>query len=272
MKTSLLARPGIRALALALGALWLPAGALAQAPPAPAESSPGSPAAAPHRVGVCECTANPGAPRKFCVTSTQTCEAKCGSPTVSFQVLTRDILKTCPPKELIVNLPFADGRPGAGAVTVTGAKSTKTLDQAYEADEDLEDDDEDAEEDLSEEETENEFHDAFQGRPALPRRFALIFAAGSGEPGAESAAEYQALLEDLKGRKAYEIEITGYADTAANDAPGQKLSSDRANAVAAALVGDGTDQKAISIAPGYGKRVAGGDAEARNRSVEVRVR
>ena len=217
------------------------------------------------------CT-NPGAPRKFCVTSTQTYEAKCGSPTVSFQVLTRDILKTCPPKELIVNLPFADGRPGAGAVTVTDAKSTKTLDQAYVADEDLEDDDEDAEEDLSEEETENEFHDAFQGRPALPRRFALIFAAGSGEPGAESAAEYQALLEDLKGRKAYEIEITGYADTAANDAPGQKLSSDRANAVAAALVGDGIDQKAVSIAPGYGKRVAGGDAEARNRSVEVRVR
>ena len=129
-----------------------------------------------------------------------------------------------------------------------------------------------AKENAAEEETENEFHDAFQGRPALPRRFALIFAAGSGEPGAESAAEYQALLEDLKGRKAYEIEITGYADTAANDAPGQKLSSDRANAVAAALVGDGTDQKAISIAPGYGKRVAGGDAEARNRSVEVRVR
>ncbi len=260
---------------LSLLVAWLPSAACGQAPASPAEPTAAG-SGARSQIGTCECTADPGAPRKSCTTTSRACEAKCGNPSYSFQVLTRDVLKICPPRELFINLPFADGRPGAGVVTVTDKKSTTTLDHAYEADVDLDDDDEDAEEDLSEEETDTEFHAAIESRPLLPHRFTLAFPPGGSEPEPASAADYRALLDDLKSRPAYEIDITGHADTLADETANPELSVDRAGAMAAALVRDGIDPKAISIVPGYGKRAeaAPGDtpAEARLHSVEIRVR
>jgi OOP family OmpA-OmpF porin len=256
--------------AAALAVLWLPAGALAQVP----QAKFGGWAEETH-VGLCQCTDDHKAMHRSCLTGAAACQTACGTRIYSFMPLRQDALAICPPKELYVVLPNADGRPGAGAITVSGAATNTTLDTAYAAAAGL-GNGEPATVPLAASETERVFSRAIGARPILPRRFTLHFALGSTRPGADSTADYQALLKDIRSRPVYEIEVAGYADTVAGSAVNEKLSLDRANAVAATMIRDGVDRRAVAVT-GYGKQflaipTADEIPEVRNRRVEVWVR
>ncbi len=263
-------RPPRFAAALTLFILWLPAGALAQVP----QAKFGSWAEETH-IGLCQCIADHKAMHRSFLTGAQACQTACGTQAYSFMPLRQDALAICPPKELYVVLPNADGRPGAGAITVSGETTNTTLDRAYAAAAGL-GGGEPASMPLSANESDAMFSRAIGARPILPRRFTIHFALGSTRPGAESAADYQALLKDIKSRSAFEIEVAGYTDTVSGTSVNEKLSLDRANAIAAALIRDGVDRHAVAVT-GYGKQflaIPTSDEvpELRNRRVEVWVR
>jgi outer membrane protein OmpA-like peptidoglycan-associated protein len=168
--------------------------------------------------------------RRSCLTGGEACQAACNSKLYSFMPLRQDALSVCPPKEVYVVLPNADGRPGVGAITVSGEKTSTTLDRAYAAAAGLGGGDP-ATLPMTESETDGMFKRAIGARPILPRRFIINFALGSAQPGAESAAGYQALLNDIRDRPVYEIEVAGYTDTVSGPSVNQKLSLDRANVI-----------------------------------------
>lgn len=258
---------------------WFPGEAFGQAPTSapPNPAGPDAPAwSAEAHVGLCQCIADHATLRRTCLTSRQECQATCSNVIYSFLPLTRDALSICPPKELYVVLPNADGRPGSGAITVSGATTNTTLDKSYAAAAGLPGGKEPASVAMSSSETEVVFSRAIGARPILPQHFTIHFALGSAVPGPEAATDYQALLKDIKSRSVYEIEVAGYTDTISAQALNQKLSLDRATAIAAAMIRDGVDKRAVAIT-GYGKQflaypTADEVAEARNRRVEVWVR
>ena len=263
---------------LTLVALGWPLAALAQAPVSPGLAPYEPPSSLADRVGLCQCDRELKSLRRFCMPSTRACETACSSKVYSFMPLGYNALTVCPPKELYVVLPNADGRPGSGAIIVTGGPSgtaETTLDRSYAAAADVAGG-EPAPIAVSSEETGTIFKQAIGARPTLPRRYTLRFPPGGTRPPPPTAADYQALIKDIKSRAAYEIEVTGFTDTVADEPTNQKLSIARANAVAAALVRDGISKSAIGVT-GYGKHflaVETGDnvAEERNRRVEAWVR
>ena len=120
------------------------------------------------------------------------------------------------------------------------------------------------------------FAAAFAARPMLPRRFRFFFELGSNRLTAESAARYCTLSDDLKRRPVYEVEIIGHADTLGQEAYDQNLSLRRAETLRDALLNDGFDARAITIA-GRGYReplvpTPPHTAEPHNRRVEITTR
>ena len=183
-------------------------------------------------------------------------------------------LTGCPRQELYVVLPNADGRPGAGKISVVEGNTTTVLNQPFAA----------AEarggqaEAIPIEPTEAKivFNQAIAARPILPAHFRLYFILGSNQLTPESGVAYRSVFDDIKRRAAYEVEVIGHTDTLGDVASNQRLSLDRAAAVRGSLVRDGLDPNAISIT-GRGKLdllVPTGDevAEPRNRRVEITVR
>jgi len=264
------ARPGTRGLAAAailLGLLSLPAAAQ------PADAARVRLSAA-NRVGLCQCTANRTTLQWRCLASAPACEATCASPVYAFLPLSQNALSMCPPTELYVVLPNADGRPGSGAIEVTDGKASTLLNRAYGAAAALGGDA--AEVPLQAAETQGIFAQAIAARPALPRLFRLYFETGSDRPTADGAAEYRNAVADIKARPVCEIEVIGHTDTVADGFLNQKLSLDRAAAIRQALIRDGVDGRTIAIT-GRGKTspaVRTGDnvPELRNRRVELLVR
>jgi peptidoglycan-associated lipoprotein len=180
----------------------------------------------------------------------------------------------CAQQELFVVLPNADGRPGSGAITVSDGKSSTTLDTAYAA----------AEVrygpaapvDVSAGNSYAIFNSAITARPILPHRFRLYFFFDSDELTPESVTAYRQVFDDVRPRKAYEVEVIGHADTLGGVAYNQQLSLARAAAFRERLVSDGIAASAISIT-GRGKLdlpVPTGDqvAEPRNRVIDILVR
>ena len=176
--------------------------------------------------------------------------------------------------ERYVVLPNADGRDGAGAITVSRGSTATTLDQPYAAAE------------LRDGETtsiamdaamaEVIFQQALAARPALPSHFRLNFLLDSDQMTSESAVAYHSVVADIKKRQVYEVELVGHTDTLADDAHNKRLSLDRAAALRRALVRDGVDPEAIAVA-GRGEtepliRTPRGVGEPRNRRVEIMVR
>ena len=183
------------------------------------------------------------------------------------------LLAGCPRQALFVVLPNAEGG-GLGAITVDDGNTVTTLDQPYA----------EAEERAGSTASSNEtrgnigviFRRAIAAQPILPHHFRLYFILGSDELTPESKVAYRAVFDDTKQRPVYEIEVIGFTDTLGDLPHNQALSLARAAATRDALVRDGLDRQAISIA-GRGKRdllvpTADQTPEPRNRRVEITVR
>jgi outer membrane protein OmpA-like peptidoglycan-associated protein len=230
-------------------------------------------------VGLCQCINDRSARHLRCLPNAGACEAACAAPQYSFVPLSRGMAATCPaeeqyPQELYVVLPNADGRPGSGAISVSHGATTTTLDQPYAASELRSG--EAASLAMDQAKAQVIFKQALAAQPALPRHFRLDFALGRTELIPNSAAAYRSVVEEIKKRPAYEVEVIGHTDTLADDAYNQKLSRDRAVSIRSALVRDGVNPAAIAIS-WRGEldplvRTGKGVAELRNRRVEITVR
>ena len=113
--------------------------------------------------------------------------------------------------------------------------------------------------------------------PARPVSFLLYFSVGGTRLNAESEGQVAKILAEIAARPAADISVIGHTDTTGSNEDNEKLSLDRARAVAE-LIGRShrlaTDKVAVEF---HGKRnllVATPDntPEARNRRVEVTVR
>ncbi len=229
--------------------------------------------------GLCQCIADRSALHMRCLPSAAACEAECATPQYSFVPLSRGMVASCPPQEqypqeLYVVLPNADGRPGSGAITVSRGATTTTLDLPYAASELRNGDAGSLAMDAAK--AQGLFKQALAARPALPRHFRLDFALNSTELIPDSAVAYRSVVEEIKKRSIYQVEVIGHTDTVANDAHNRKLSRDRALAIRGALVRDGVRPDAISISwRGQLEPLVPtgrGVAELRNRRVEITVR
>ena len=173
---------------------------------------------------------------------------------------------------LFVVLPNEDG--SVGAITVNDGKNTTTLDRPLAASEVR--NGEQASAKVEQDEISKVFSAAFAARPMLPRHFRFFYELGSNRLTAESAARYCTLSDDLRHRPVYEVEIVGHADTLGEEAYDQSLSLRRAETIRDALLNDGFDARAISIAgQGYHAPLVPTPphtAEPRNRRVEITTR
>lgn len=184
------------------------------------------------------------------------------------------LLTGCPRQELFVVLPNADGRPGAGKITVENGTAETVLDQAFSAAETRRG--ATAAVDVPAIDTRIIFNQAISARPILPHHFTLYFLSGQGELTSDSAAEYHKVFDDTRPRLAYEIEVIGHTDTVGNQTYNQELSLARARVIRDKLTADGVPPGAISVA-GRGQLdllvpTAQGVDEPRNRRVEITVR
>jgi OmpA-OmpF porin, OOP family len=119
-------------------------------------------------------------------------------------------------------------------------------------------------------------HDAVLATlPAPPATYTIHFATGQTTPTAEGQATLSALLADVPRRDVVDIQVTGHTDQQGTAASNERLAVARAVAVQALLVQGGVPAAAVRVTA-KGEREplvdAPGQAEARNRRVEVRVR
>lgn len=275
------ARIGRSTIAANLGLLFLVCLAIVPRPAAAQNlptSLPGEPPLAveivARRFGLCQCLDDKASVTLRCMAGTAACEGSCGSTHYAFVPLGSDALRRCEPNELYVVLPNADGRPGSGAISVEQGGTSTLLDQPYAA----------AATrgkrsgtiDVGASEVQTIFQHALAARPMLPSRFVLLFPLGGTQPLPDSALEYRKILDDIKKRPVYEVQVIGYTDTLADPGFDQRLGMQRAEGVRRALIRDGVADTAIAVAS-RGKTdllVPTGDqvAEQRNRRVEVTVR
>ena len=183
-------------------------------------------------------------------------------------------LTGCPRQELYVVLPNADGRPGAGQITIMEGTTATVLNQPFAAAEAR--GGQSTGVPLDPTEARIVFNQAVAARPILPAHLRLYFVLGSDQLTPESTAAYRAVFDDIKRRPAYEVEVIGHTDTLGEVSYNQQLSLSRAAMIRASLTRDGLDPNAISIA-GRGKLdllVPTGDQvpEPQNRRVEITVR
>ncbi len=254
----------------------LPALAQSPAPSGPqVESAAGLAAAAARQIGICQCIDDKSALHLLrCIPGAAACQAACASPHYAF-VPQSGALAQCAHNELYVVLPNADGRPGSGAISVEEAGTSTLLDRPYGAAVMLRGQ-KAAEVAVGASQVQTIFHRAFSARPLLPSRFVLSFPLGGVDPLPEAAAEYRKVLDDIKRRSVYQVEVIGYTDTVADAPFNEKLGLQRADRIRRNLIRDGVGAAAIFVAS-RGKTdllVPTPDqvAEERNRRVEITVR
>lgn len=178
------------------------------------------------------------------------------------------------PSTYVVLLESPDG--SVGKVSVSDTQGKTLIDQAgaavdmgaYQMDERLFKVDEDA--------IKEDFGKAIDSRPALPTKYVLLFQLGDTQLTAESLAEAEKLLEDIRSRPAPDVTIIGHTDTVGRDATNDKLSRKRAESIANLLRGQSSALQALEVEY-YGKRkplvkTPDNTPERRNRRVEVTVR
>lgn len=178
------------------------------------------------------------------------------------------------PSTYVVLLESPDG--SVGKVSVSDTRGKTLIDEAgaavdmglYQMDERLFKVDED--------EIKQDFGNALDSRPPLPVKYVLLFQLGNTRLTAESQAQADKLLEDVRSRPAPDVTITGHTDTVGRDALNDKLSQKRAESIAELIRGQGGELRGVEIEY-YGKRkplvkTPDNTPERRNRRVEVTVR
>ncbi len=183
----------------------------------------------------------------------------------------------CPPpapRDLIVLLPDAEGKPGA--IVISAGGSERVLSEPRQAvtvapgaapGEPFV---------MTDDEVRATVGPALDALPQPPARFVLYFRQNAAELSAESAARIPDVVRTIRERASTDVSVVGHTDTTGDRAYNDRLSLERARAVAALLAARGVDPSILEIAS-HGKDnplVPTGDQvpEPRNRRVEVTVR
>lgn len=226
------------------------------------------------QIGLCQCIAERSSLAMRCAASAQECQNICVSTHYAFVPLVRDALKECPPQELYVVLPNADGHPGSGAITVFRGNNSTLLDSAYAAAELFAG--QGASVAVGASDVKQVFGTAITARPPLPRHFLIFFPSNSDRMLPNSEADLRAAIADIKSRANYQVEIIGNTDTVASELANKSLSINRAEAVRHALVQAGANERAITVSGRADRdllvQTGPGVPELRNRRVEITVR
>jgi OmpA-OmpF porin, OOP family len=178
-----------------------------------------------------------------------------------------------PAADLVVVIPGQDG--ATGAVVVSGAQGSATLDRPYAAAR-VEQGRKPETRSASEAEVKQTFAEAIAARPLPPVSFLLYFEGDSDEYTPESRQSFDGVFAEVARRKAAEIAIIGHTDRVGTVEYNDALSLRRAERVRKDFVGRGIPDQSISVA-GRGERepivpTADEVTEPRNRRVEINVR
>ena len=176
-------------------------------------------------------------------------------------------------KELVVLLPGEDGQ--IGAVTVEAKQHTALLDGPLAAAK-ITTQGRVKKDSLTEAAIRQTFASALAAHPPKHVSFVLYFQANSTEIVPSSQATLEALLAEVAGRQAVEVQITGHTDRVGSVADNDRLSQERAEAVRDMLIHNGL-QASFIRAVGRGEReplipTPDEQPEPQNRRVEVIVR
>lgn len=177
-------------------------------------------------------------------------------------------------QNLFIVLPDADGK--VGAIQVTQGGGATLLNSAYAAAQigrtgqlepvavtDLE--------------ARSIFQSALTALPIRPTRFRLYFQTNSDQLTPESALAFEQVFDDVRARgPGFDMEVIGHTDRTGADAVNQRLSEQRARAIASLLSSRGVAVDRI-VATGRGEndlliKTPDETAEPRNRRVEIMVR
>lgn len=196
-------------------------------------------------------------------------------------VLMAALLGACaqdPPKppgsiDLVVVVPDREGK--VGAVVVTGAQGSTTLDRPYAAAR-VEQGGKAEARSVSEGEVKKIFEGAIAAQPLRPVSFLLYFQEGTDEYTPESKQAFEGVFAEIARRKAAEIAVIGHTDRVGPVDFNDALSLKRAERVRRDFMERGIPQSSISTA-GRGERepivpTADEVSEPRNRRVEINVR
>ena len=129
----------------------------------------------------------------------------------------------------------------------------------------------------SQERINRDFGAVLAASPARPVSFLLYFAVGGTRLNAESEGEVAKILAEIAARPAPDISVIGHTDTTGSNEDNEKLSLDRAHAVAELIGRSHRLAAGKVVVESHGKKnllVATPDntPQARNRRVEVTVR
>jgi outer membrane protein OmpA-like peptidoglycan-associated protein len=177
-------------------------------------------------------------------------------------------------RDVIVLLPDEQGK--TGAIIVSGAGGEKILSQprqtvtvesgAAPGEPTV----------MSAEEVRSLVGPALEALPQPPLQFILYFKHDTAELTRQSQDDLKTIMRTIRERKPVDISVVGHTDTLGSKKYNYRLSLERAEAVAALLIRNGTDPSIIEITS-HGKDnplIPTGDqvSEPRNRRVEVTVR
>lgn len=179
-----------------------------------------------------------------------------------------------PSPDVAVLLPDADGK--TGAIVVSAGGSERLLTEPHQAVTVVPGEAPSAPFVMTSEEVHTAVGPALKALPPPPAQLILYFKNDSTELAAESLATLKDVLRTIRERTSTDITVAGHTDTVGSKEYNDRLSLERAKAVAALLAADGVAQANLDVTS-HGKSnplVFTGDqvSEPRNRRVEVTVR
>ena len=179
-----------------------------------------------------------------------------------------------PAGETVVVVPAADGHVGTVVVERDGERAV--LNQAYAASHAPAGGGLHAYR-MSESQVREQFGATLQAMPARPVSFQLYFDTGTDLLTEESRREFARMLEVLRQRPFFDIEVIGHTDRQGEAEANDQLSRQRAERVKADLVAQGVAPAERVHVSGRGERepvvpTDDGADEPRNRRVEISVR
>lgn len=177
------------------------------------------------------------------------------------------------PGSLFAVVPGSNGH--VGRIVVYRGGESRVIDTAYGA-ERIDSDGTARTQRLTAEQVRADFGETLAALPPKPATFTLYFLEGRDELTAESRAELDRMIRELKRRPIPDIVLIGHTDTVGSADYNDRLSLMRAERARELLATMGLERGRMQVA-GRGKRellvpTAENVAEARNRRVEINVR